>query len=149
MEWKLKDQAFIRNLYREMVDEAVKKKDRSITISYYDDSVTMTVMPLIEEKSTKESEWKQYCENDINITKQLKQALNSVYGSRSSVYWQDVSVLLDSSIVLAYDGHTQVDFAYCVLTRNKQFWFCARNDEPLYFTPKYWTSLPKLPKEVE
>ena len=71
MEWKSKDLAIMRSLFREQVDESLKKKDRSVTLSVYDDSVTVSVLPLIEEKPLLKDElWKQYCYEDINITKQ-------------------------------------------------------------------------------
>ena len=143
MEWKMKDEHTVRTLFRQQVEEATKKKDRSVTISYYDDSVTVSVLPLIEEESTKESEWEQYCENDINLTKHIYNNYYNWRPVRLNPEFKRVVIVCDcfeGVIEFAYLGHIDI------LSRN-QHWFSARNDEPLYFTPKYWMPVPKFPKE--
>lgn len=141
MEWKLKDQAFIRNLFREMADEAVKNKDRIVTISHYEDSVTVSVTPLIEEKLSEEEEYKQYCKDDIEWFKQYDAIKSLMYKGKHT------GMIFSVDYILPEPYHT-VTAMCCVqgacvdscraFRRTNGNW-CDMNGNTLPFTPTHWT----------
>lgn len=120
----------------------------SLSISVCEDGITLSIFPMIEEESSEEEAIKQYCDNDIEITKQIKTALDSIY--EKPYRWIPVNELCPESgsrVIVCRDN--VIDLAYYTsVDQNSDQWWSARNASHLYFTPKYWMPIPKLPKEV-